>query len=133
MYREEPSAATVLVAAADGKVLGLDRATGTVLWGHDLGAGTVELVLTDSMVIACTSAQLWCIDYPSGRRIGAVMLPFPGRPSLLVDGQFIYVGAGGQVSCYSLQGVPLWTRTLTPGAARVAVGLPGHVRQVDEA
>lgn len=137
MYRESQAqaAAQVLVVAFNGFVLGLARGTGQVLWQHTLYAReTIELVVGELFVVACTRTTLWCIDYPSGRMVGTADFPVPleTRPSILFDGGVLFVAAGGQVYSYSTQGQLQWQSNLSAlGNTRMALGFPFNVRQED--
>lgn len=137
VYREsqERVARPVLVVAFNGYVLGLDRTTGALLWQHTLYAReTIELVVGDRFIVACTRTTLWCIDYPSGRMVGTANFPeaLETRASIVFEGPSLFVAAGGHVYSYSTQGQLQWHCDLSSlGPTRMALGFPFNVRQED--
>lgn len=136
MYRQDASPdRSVLVTAFLGQVIGLDRATGELRWETKvIGGGDIELAIGDGVVIAVGRTHLAFLDYLTGAVYATVPIAGGGggRPSMVVDGGFIYVGILGEISCYTLQGRFVWLQPLKGrGADHVALGLPGNVRQVD--
>jgi outer membrane protein assembly factor BamB len=135
-YRSAPATAPVLVVTIGGKVFGLDRATGQVLWEHTLnGYGTAcALVVQDHVVYAAGMRDLVCLDYLTGRVLWSSALAPGGRATLLVDGAQLFVGCSGEVECFSLEGKRLWHNPFKgKGLANVALGVPGSVAQADDA
>jgi outer membrane protein assembly factor BamB len=142
MYREAASEdRSILVVGVNGRVVGLELATGACRWVVDLSEVAtrnedVELAIHDGTVLACTSRgeQLVCIDYRTGAVLGRAPLPGKGRPTMLVDSGRILVGRNGRVQCFDMRGQPLWDQRLEQGliVGGVALGLPGNVRQSDD-
>ncbi len=125
----------MLVVAFSGSIFGLDGATGATRWEHSLAYnGEVELLIQHGRVYATTGLALHCFDYASGRVLGKVHIPdrYKGRPSMVIERDRIYVGSGGEVTCFSIGGEALWTQGFSgKGIGRVALGFPGNVRQAD--
>jgi outer membrane protein assembly factor BamB len=135
MYRSDASPdRTLLVAAFGCLVFGLERSSGAVRWEVKLEGAEVEIAIADGVVIAATQTHLAFIDYATGALHKSVGLQggWVGRPTMLVDAGHIYVGRNGEVSCYTLRGENIWLEPFKgKGAAAVALGLPGNVRQAD--
>ena len=138
MYRASSSEdRSILVSAFNGKVFGLDRATGQPRWSINLHAhgGEVELAVQDGMVVACTPSLLTFIRYDNGQVVKQVPLvgAYPRRPIMMIDGRQIFVARNGEVACYTLGGDPLWVQPFDGmGMGSVALGFPGAVRQADD-
>ncbi len=126
------------MAAFGGKVFGVDRATGAVRWGaviEDYG-GEVELAIESGVVVACTRKKLTFLRYATGEVLRQVELlgDYPRRPTMLLDQGQILVGRNGELACYSLAGDPVWQQPFQrQGLGSMAIGLPGQVRQADDA
>ena len=135
---EESGRPPVLVLAVNGKVLGVDAATGARLWEHDTGGrGQVEIAVHRERVFANgIEPAVLCIEYPSGRFLGKADIPRrePGG-RMLLEGDRLYIQGGGKVTCMSaLDGRGLWHQELErlPGPFwEIAMGFPENVRQVD--
>ncbi|MEC7519869.1 MAG: PQQ-binding-like beta-propeller repeat protein [Myxococcota bacterium] len=138
-YRESGAEdRSILVVAFAGKVFGIAPADGSVRWEHSVAyAGAVELQIHGGRVFASTGASLHCLDYATGRLLGKVQVPdrYKGRPSMVIEGDRLYLGSQGEVTCFRLSdGAALWTQGLEgKGLGRVALGFPGNVRQADDA
>ena len=139
MYREDPAVdRSILVVAFARRVLGFDARTGTIRWELEIAQSgwAIELAIHRGHVYACGGKQLSCIDYATGRLVGEVQLPvtYMGRPSMVVQDDLIYVAGEGEVICLDLAGRVLWHDPLKGrGVARMALGFPGNVRQMDDA
>lgn len=127
---------SVLVVAFNRRVFGLRPVDGAVLWEHAMEApGEIELVLAHERVFAVTSFHLEVFRYPTGERLARVALPgkYRGRPSVVLERGRLYVGAGGEVTCFDLDGQVVWLQSFVgKGLARVSLGFPGNVRQSDD-
>ncbi|MBA2544865.1 MAG: PQQ-binding-like beta-propeller repeat protein [Deltaproteobacteria bacterium] len=134
VYRES-GRGQLLVTAFASQVLALDRMTGEVRWNVNLRtlSAPVEIVVSDDTVIAAAGSVIAFIEYQSGaviNRIERAPQTAGWRHVMIVDGQHLYVGGGGVVSCYTLQGAQVWERAF--GAAdSIALGFPHKVRQAD--
>jgi hypothetical protein len=136
MYRSHAAPdRSLLVTAFGGRVFGLERGNGQIRWETKVDASSaVEIFLGDGIVIAASLSLLAFIDYATGAIRTSVPLAGSqtGRPTMLVDGEHVYVGSGGEVSCYTLHGNKVWWQPFTgKGIWDVALGLPGNVRQAD--
>jgi outer membrane protein assembly factor BamB len=138
MYRADSREdRSILVAAFNGKVFGLDRASGVPRWAVNVEehGGEVELAVDADVVVACTHTRLTFIRYATGEILRLVELvgEYPSRPLMLIDGGQILIARHGEVSCYALSGDALWLQPFTGhGFGSVALGLPGQVRQADD-
>lgn len=146
MYREGESAAPILVVACKGRVHGIDRETGEKRWevvvttevDRYYGGLAVELLVTSDRVYAASwkSDDIVCIAYPGGEEIGRakIGLEGSGRPTMLIDGDQLFVARDGQVASLTLAGARRWVQTLAGIDREVptALGFPGNVRQGDD-
>lgn len=139
MYREEEPEPQVLVVVFASRVYGMDPKTGKRLWEHDLDSpgsdNGVELMLDAQMLVACTQQELFAFGYPTGTLLWRKKLAgtYSGRPVMLVSRGHLLVGRGGEVCCYTMQGELVWHDGFPgKGIGRVALALPGNVRQMDQ-
>jgi outer membrane protein assembly factor BamB len=137
MYRSsaEPNR-TLLVVAFRGKLFALERTTGRRVWRLEIDSTThetpIDLVVGDNVVVACSVNKLSFVEYATGRLLGFVQREESGRPTMLIDGEQLIVGAYGAVACYTLTGQLLWRDGFSgEGYGAVAIGFPGNVRQAD--
>ncbi len=77
--------------------------------------------------------MLYTIEYPTGRLL--YRRPVRGvftRSTLLVDGYQVFVGMGGELTCFDWNGQQLWHDPLPGrGVAPMALGFPDNVIQAD--
>lgn len=137
MYRDEEEP-ELLVAVFAGRVYGMDPKSGARLWEHDLESPgsdqAIEVFLDAQLLVLCTPSELFAFGYPSGRQLWRRKLEgvYKGRPIMLARGGFLFVGRDGEVGCYTMQGDVLWhDKYEGKGLGRVALALPGNVRQMD--
>jgi outer membrane protein assembly factor BamB len=136
VYRQ-PGRGELLVTAFASKVIAVDKMTGEVRWNVNLRtmSAPVEIVINDEMVIACAGSVIAFIEYQTGavrNRIERDPRTNGYRQVMIVDGDYLYVGGGGIVGCYTLQGGQIWERAFL-GADAIALGFPHKVRQADHA
>jgi outer membrane protein assembly factor BamB len=137
MYRDSSEEdRSILVAAFNGKVFGIDRATGQVRWKFTgLTHGVIELAVGLGVVVACGMQELAFIEMASGRSLRMVHLvgEYASRPIMLIDGPHIFVARGGEIGCYTTGGDWLWSQPFTgEGLGRMSLALPGNARQADQ-
>jgi len=135
MYRTEPGTAQIAVVAFGAHVFGMDR-SGRKAWHFD---GTsidsalewCRLIVTAEHVILGSRLEqaLVCLSYATGAKIWHVKPPLYADECLLVDGQHVFIGSGGEVACHSLaDGSLLWHEKFKGmGGGRMAIGFPGNV------
>lgn len=139
MYRDNAAPdRSILIAAFNGNIYGIDRTTGRFVWSGQIEdrGGYVEIAIESGMVIACTRTRLAILDYRTGAAIAAVPLvgEYASRPTMVVDQGQILIARNGEVTCYAMNGQPLWFQPFEGlGAGGLALGLPGNVRQADDA
>lgn len=127
----------LLVVAFNGKVFGLERATGTVTWRVEVepNGEVVELLIDDTTVIACTKSYLAFIDYASGELRNLLKRRDEGvgqRPVMIFDNDCLFVASSGFACSYSLDGQLLWDQKFTGERfGETALGFPFDVRQAD--
>jgi outer membrane protein assembly factor BamB len=128
---------TVLISAFNNKIFGVNRQNGQLLWQVELGAGygpTVDIAIIDNVVVAVCGATLSFIEYRTGRVYKEVKLAGEpsSRPTLLIDGQHVYVASDGELGCYTSAGDLVWFQPFKGhGHGTMALGLPGNIRQAD--
>lgn len=138
MYRAEAGPdRSILITAFNNKVFGIDRTTGNILWLTELGRGygpTVEIAIIDHVVVAVCGESLAFIDYRSGGTLKEVKLAGDpaNRPTMLIDGQHVYIATHGELGCYTPAGDLVWFQPFKGhGYGNIALGLPGNIRQAD--
>lgn len=136
-YRQDGSEdRSVLVIGLSGNVIGIDPASGAALWEHKLRMGSeIELVVQGNRVFACSYRTLACIDYPSGHLVGQVEIDtkHPGRATMLLEGDRLFVATHGELFAFTLDGKQLWKQPLKgKGIGCISLGFPGNVRQADD-
>jgi outer membrane protein assembly factor BamB len=128
-------AAPVLVVAFAGRIFGQDPPTGRVLWEREIDAAArpITLILTPDTVFAATFQNLVCLRYPTGEIVWTARTKVVGRATVILEGDHVFVGKGGEIECFSLGGQSLWHEKFKgKGAGEVALGVPGNVAQADE-
>ncbi len=128
---------SVLVVAFNRRVVGFEARTGQIRWETEIDTvfGPIELAIEPPHVYACDAKHVFCLDYATGRVVGQVRLPakYVDRPSMVVDGGLIFIAGAGEVMCLDTRGRTVWHDPLEGrGAGRMALGLPGNVRQADD-
>lgn len=160
MYREAHT--PLLFSAFDGSVTAYARTTGDVAWTFRVPDGQMDyrlftrIAATDRYVVivaarmnesgffasADGTAQLYCLDYATGRRIwnqavtaGTNIAHFTA--TLLVDGEQVFLAHGSVLAVYALAtGAPQWQRPLErvkggPSVTPVALAVSGNAEQAD--
>jgi len=130
MYREA-APGPVLLVAFNGQVFGVDPLTGAVKWEHSIGGNCIRLVVTDTAVYAFSiNRTLARIAYPGGELLWRVEVE---GDTILLEGERLYLGRFGVVSCHSTEGGQLlWkNRFEGKGMGEVALGFPGNQAQPD--
>ncbi len=139
MYRRSAEEdRSILVVGLNGRVFGVDPATGAHVWEHALSSvpsGEVELMIHGARVFASNGRKLACFEYPSGRPVGVVDIPgaYKGRPTMLLENDRLLVATRGELSCYNMDGQLLWHDPFAgKGVGSMSLGFPGNVRQADD-
>jgi outer membrane protein assembly factor BamB len=126
----------ILVVAFNGKVFGVQRATGAPAWQFRFPhAAIVELHFERGLVVACSYAQVAVLDALTGQVRGNFALAGAQglRPTIVIDHGHIFVSGAGEVSCYTFEGACLWKQPFKgEGFGVMALGFPGNVRQADD-
>ena len=138
MYRADAAPSPVLLVALGGHLVGLDPASGAILWKNDLsggGYGSVDLASDGEVVVASAGGnRVFAIAYPTGATLWAASTTAHGRATIVIEGERIFVAKGGSVDAYSRSGEKLWTQGLPGlGTGRAALGFPANLRQADDA
>ncbi|MCC6876548.1 MAG: PQQ-binding-like beta-propeller repeat protein [Sandaracinaceae bacterium] len=144
MFREAADDRPILVVAGEGTVTGYERLTGKQVWRHEIRVhglfgearsfSAIDIAIHGGRVYALSSSRILCVDYLTGAPLGQVDLSgVTSRPSLLVDGDLIFVGQRDGIYCYGLDGQLRWS-VPHDGLSREgpALGLPGNIRQMDD-
>lgn len=127
----------ILIVGIDGRVVGIDTATGRVQWEDGLkggGYGEVALAATEQYVFASAgSDMLFCFQYSTGQLLWKAETTSSGRATLVVQGDRVYVAKCGEVDCFAFDGRRLWSQKLAgKGLGRIAMGFPGNIVQADD-
>jgi outer membrane protein assembly factor BamB len=146
MYRSQFEERPILVFAFNGELVGIARDNGETRWSCQLpgAGGAVDFVIDRERVFAATyPGRLYCVDYLSGMVVWAVDISDnldleeakeELRPALLLDGRYLFVSNWqGELSCFSTEGVKLWSRPAQQEGlvSAPALGVPGNVRSAD--
>ncbi|AKF09009.1 PQQ-binding-like beta-propeller repeat protein [Sandaracinus amylolyticus] len=145
MHRENADERSILVVAGNAEICGYERATGRLLWKHELTTkilgmtaklgGAVDLEIRAGRVYVTSRQAILCLDYRTGTKIGEVKLASSSlRPTLLVDGDHLYVASSTTIECFTMNGERVWgvQRDGMFGSDGFALGFPGNIRQGDE-
>lgn len=132
-----PRDRSILVVGLNGKVYGIDRATGELRWRNDLkggGFGEVFLAVDYGVIVASAGgAMMYCLDYLTGQERWRAATQASGRATILIEPDHIVCAKGGYVDAYTVEGRRLWSQPLSgAGVGRVALGYPGNVVQADD-
>lgn len=138
MTRSGSEDRSIAVVGIHGKVVGLARKTGAIVWENGLaggGYGEVFLVVTGGQVFASAlGRRLFCLDYRTGAMLWESETSGAGRASIVVEDDLVLVSKGGQVDCFERDGSEhLWTQPLKgKSVGRAALGFPDNVAQADD-
>jgi outer membrane protein assembly factor BamB len=135
VYRELEDR-SILLVGINGRVIGLDRETGAVRWDNGLeggGIGKVFLhIIGDRVLASAHGGGLFCLRYATGETLWTKTTSSQGLSTIIVDRDVIFVGKGGEVDAFTLDGELLWSQPLKGrGMIGVSLALPGNVQQSD--
>lgn len=131
------NAHATLVIGLNGKVAGIDRASGELKWDNGMkggGGAEVTLAIGEGVVIASASSnKIFCLDYETGAERWTADHHNPARASIIIDAGMAYVAKQGVVIAYHIAtGEKAWTQHLKGfGFGKIAMGVPGNVQQAD--
>jgi outer membrane protein assembly factor BamB len=128
---------SVLVVGTHGRICGVDRATGELLWKNELPSGSygeVFIAVGHGVVIASADgAVIFCLDYLTGHERWRSPTSASGRATIVMEPDQIVCAKGGYIDCFDPEGHHLWSQPLKGfGVGRVSLGLPGNVAQADD-
>jgi outer membrane protein assembly factor BamB len=142
-YREQEMLAetdrSILVVATNGKVRGLDRASGAIRWSNDLTGGGIGSVFVafrfGVLAVSAIGAKVFRLDYATGATLWvADTSGGGGRAAIVIEPDLMFVAKAGQVDAFDHDGVRLWSQPLRGlGVSGVALGFSGNLAQADEA
>ena len=130
----DASGSPVLVVAFGDRLFGMRREDGAVLFEHEVPFNPDVEVVGNRIIVCGGGCAVCCFEYPSGRPLGRaeVEMSQSYRPTMLIEGDRIFIGASGQVACLDLDGRVLWTEKFKgKGMSPVAFAMPGVARQAD--
>ncbi|MCA9622796.1 MAG: PQQ-binding-like beta-propeller repeat protein [Myxococcales bacterium] len=109
-YRASASDQPLLIAAFNGRIFGLDPASGSIVWEFELPEGRfpVHIAVADDRVFAAALDKLHCLDAKTGARQWDTALAFQGVSEVRVMGHALLVVSNGELECFSLTGEALW-------------------------
>src|SRR5688572_26763761 len=121
---------SILVVALGGEVLGIDSATGDLLWRNRLPGGGDEEVFVASrygvLVVSSDSSALYRLDYATGATMWQVHTSASGRATIVIEPELIVVAKGGEVDAFDHDGGRRWSNKLAGmGYGRIALAFPG--------
>jgi outer membrane protein assembly factor BamB len=120
----------ILVVAFGGNLLGVDPATGKVVWERDVGAHTPRVIVTDAYVFVA-GLRLACFAYPTGEPVWENRAYTDRAASVILSDERLFCGSNGEVACYSARdGQLLWKNKFPgKGSAEVALATPTAAMQ----
>jgi outer membrane protein assembly factor BamB len=127
---------SILVVGLNGRVFGLDRATGAIRWRVQLPGVRSEVALAVDYGVVIASSHgggLHCLDYLTGAVRWSEVTRDTGRATILIEPDQIVCIKDGYIDCFSPDGERLWQQPLKgEGIGRAALGYPGNVVQADD-
>lgn len=139
MYRQDAAPDnSILVTAFNSQLFGVDRATGEIRWSvvKELGDDLYEIAIEGDVIIVASKERLGFVDYLTGK-VHAIV-PIEGhwvrRPTMVVDGGFVYISRDGDLTCFTTHGQRVWQQPFKGlGNGPMTIGVPGNIRQADDA
>lgn len=126
---------SLLIVALNGHIIALDANSGKKRWRYGLGGIGIEVLVHAGRVYALGSQKFFTVlDYATGREVRkhAALATWNGRPTMLLDQQRIFIGCGGEVFCFDLDGELLWHDPMAGrGVGSLALAMPDNARQAD--
>lgn len=128
---------SILVVALDGRVHGLERESGRIVWQNGLsggGYGPVFIAVGYGVVIASANGnRVFCLDYLTGEIRWERTTQSAGRATILIEPDCVVCVKRGYVDCFGIDGAVRWQEGLQgAGVGHAALGFPGNVAQADE-
>ena len=133
MYRQLDPHAPLLVIAFNGYVIAVERRTGRLVWQQQYHEPYMaRLLFAPERVLLGYHKEIVCLAYATGQVLWRTTVP-TWIDSIVVDGDEIFFGAGGEAGCVDVNtGTLLWHHPFKGmGATAVALGVPGNVAQID--
>jgi len=133
MYRQLDPHAPLLVIAFNGYVIAVERRTGRLVWQQQYHEPYMaRLLFAPERVLLGYHKEIVCLAYATGQVLWRTTVP-TWIDSIVVDGDEIFFGAGGEAGCVDVNtGALLWHHPFKGmGATAVALGVPGNVAQID--
>jgi outer membrane protein assembly factor BamB len=129
-YRTPPPEPLVYTAF-NGHVFALRRDTGDRVWHREVIGKRLRIAVDDGRVFVLGDA-LACLDAATGKSIWVSDERPPGD-TLLVHGDHVFVGGGGEITAVSaIDGARLWGDDFKgKGYGNVAIAVEGFAAQAD--
>ena len=126
-----------LIIALGGRVVGLNKDTGTQIWRNEMqggGLSWVALAVSETRVFCSASAsKIFCIDRFTGETLWSSKTSGLGRATILYEDNKVFVCKSGHTDCFNVQsGALIWSEDLRSlGKMGAAIGLTDNVVQAD--
>lgn len=135
-YRESAAEdRSLVVADIAGTLIAHDVRTGERRWRRELGNGASRAVVHRGRVfVVVDNLGLWVLDYATGKtlRDHQGLASWKGVPTLLVDGERVFVASAGELFCFDVEGELLWHDPYRGcGTSSVGVAVPGANASAD--
>lgn len=112
MYRADGQKAKNLVVVLGGRVAGINPLTGVVIWHHEFKSSRMRIeIYRDIIYIFASDAhKVIGLKYPTGEKLFETKIPgnYYSSPTMMIEGQRIYVAVGGELFALTLEGDLLW-------------------------
>jgi outer membrane protein assembly factor BamB len=126
---------SLLFVQLGGFLHGINRETGQTTWETELGVGRGQLVcVKDRVYVAAESKKLFILNANTGKLEATTSFRGMGQaPTILADGDRIFVTSGGTLNAFDLDGEVLWSNPFK-GRGNGSMGLATATadRQADE-
>ena len=130
---------SILVVAHQGRVQGVDRATGETRWENSLslsyGQGAYSEVFIamryNLLLVSGLMPYVYRLDYLSGETLWRKSVGAKGPATMLIEHDSIVVAKHGFLACLDYDGTILWKNSEIKGAGvgATSLGYPGNVAQ----
>ncbi len=130
MYRGIVNSKPLVIVASGKFVFAIQISNGMTHWAYALKGAPCRVVVENDRVFVAGNNELVCLEYGTGKEIFQIHTDIAPDPTLMVDGEQIYIGAGGRVACYGPFGERNWINDLGTSSG-VGFALPGLAAQID--
>jgi len=130
MYRGMVNSKPLVIVTSGKFAFAIQISNGMTHWAYALKSAPCRIVVTNDRVYIAGDRELVALDYNTGKSVFHITTDIAPDVTLMVDGEQIYIGAGGRVACYGPFGERNWINDLGTGRG-VGFAVPGMAAQID--